>query len=144
VPIVRGCNFPDALLYDVKHHVWYVPSNDGLVRVGMTVVGVALAREVIVFSPKRAGSSFEKAKSFATIESAKWIGSVRAAFDGKVASVNEAAMERPATVNEDCYGAGWLLVVRPGTDDWKEGLVTGDAIAPAYEAWMESEAWPGC
>lgn len=144
MPIVRGCNFPDALFYDVRHHVWYVQADNGLVRVGMTVVGVALAREVIVFSPKRAGVSFEKAKAFATIESAKWIGSVRAAFDGRVVSVNEAAMKRPATVNEDCYGSGWLLVVEPHADNWADGLVTGDAIAAAYEAWMEGEAWPGC
>ncbi len=52
-------------------------------------------------------------------------------------------MKRPAAVNEDCYGAGWLLLVQPDADNWKAELVTGDAIAPAYEAWMEGEAWPG-
>lgn len=142
--IVRGCNFPDELHYDVAHHVWYAPVENGLVRAGITVVGVALAREVIVFTPKRAGTTFEKDRAFAAVESAKWIGSVRSAFDGTVAAVNEEAMRRPALVNEDCYGAGWMLLIKPERDDWRDGLVTGNAISESYEAWMEGEAWPGC
>lgn len=144
MPVVRGCNFPDNLYYDVLRHVWYTPAGDGLVRAGMTQVGVALAREVIVFTPKRRGTSFEKHRAFATVESAKWVGSVRVAFDGTVEEVNENAIRNPALVNSDCYGEGWMLLVRPGTDDWRAGLVTGDAIAKSYEDWMESEAFPGC
>ena len=142
--IVRGCNFPDALLYDVERHVWYAPAEDGLVRAGITQVGVALAREVIVFTPKRPGTSFEQGRAFATVESAKWIGSVRAAFDGVVVAVNEQAMRNTSLVNTDCYGAGWMLLVRPANEAWRGGLVTGAAVAVAYEAWMESEAYPGC
>lgn len=142
--IVRGCNFPDALFYDIAHHVWYAPSNDGLVRAGMTKVGVALAREVIVFTPKRVGNEFEKGRAFATVESAKWVGSVRSGFDGIVSAVNEQAMKKPSLVNEDCYGEGWLVLVKPASENWREGLVTGNAVSESYEAWMESEAWPGC
>ncbi len=144
MPIVRGCNFPDTHFYDVKHHVWYAPEKDGPVRAGMTQVGVALAREVIVFTPKRVGNTFEQHRAFGTVESAKWVGSVRAAFGGTVVAVNEKAMAQTALINTDCYGAGWLLLVKPDSKDWQAGLVTGDAIAAAYEAWMESEAWPGC
>jgi hypothetical protein len=32
-------------------------------------------------------------------------------------------------------------VVRPARDDWREGLITGDAIAPAFEAWMDAEGY---
>ena len=141
---VRGCDFPDHLLYAVPHHVWYLPVGDGLLRAGMTQVGVALAREVIVFTPKRVGREFEKGRALATVESAKWVGSVRAAFDGIVAAVNDEAIRNPARVNDDCYGTGWLLVARPSGGGWREGLVTGDTIAAAYEAWMEAEAFPGC
>ena len=141
---VRGCNFPDELYYDVPHHAWYAPADDGLVRAGMTCVGVALAREVLVFTPRHAGRDFDKGRSFATVESAKWVGAVRSAFDGTVVAVNEAAMKSPDLINTDCYGAGWLLLVRAGDADWRRTLVTGPAIAEAYEAWMEAEAFPGC
>ncbi|MCC6947604.1 MAG: glycine cleavage system protein H [Bradyrhizobiaceae bacterium] len=141
---VRGCEFPDHLFYDVPHHTWYAPVEGGLLRAGMTIIGVALAREVLVFTPKRAGRSFEKGRAFATVESAKWVGSVRAAFDGEVVAVNDDAIRNPALVNDDCYGAGWLLVAKPADDSWRAALVTGDAMAGAYEAWMESEAFAGC
>lgn len=142
--LVRGCSFPDDLLYDVPHHVWYKPDADGLVRAGMTPVAIALAREVLVFTPKRAGSEFDRGRSFATVESAKWVGAVRAAFDGIVVAVNETLIDRPTLANRDPYGEAWMLIVRPAQDDWRAGLVTGDAVAPAYEAWMDSEGFAGC
>lgn len=142
--LVRGCRFPDDLLYDVPNHVWYKPEENGVVRTGMTPVAVVLAREILVFTPKRVGMTFEKGRSFATIESAKWVGAVRAAFDGTVTSVNDALIARPMIANEDCYVDGWMMLVRPANKTWRDGLVTGEALGTAYEAWMEEEAFPGC
>jgi len=144
VATVRGCSFPDHLFYDVPNHIWYTPLDDGTVRAGMTPVAVVLAREVLVFTPKRVGRRVEAGRSFATIESAKWVGAARAAFDGMVVAVNETLIERPFVVNGDPYGEGWMLVVRPSHQNWRDGLVTGDAIAPAYEAWMDAESFEGC
>lgn len=142
--VVRGCRFPDDLLYDVPHHTWYRAESGGIVRVGLTPVAIVLAREVLVFTPKRVGRPFETGRSFATIESAKWAGAVRAAFDGTVAAVNEALIDRPTIANTDCYGEGWMMLVRPGSSEWRAALVSGPGIAAAYEAWMESEAFGGC
>jgi hypothetical protein len=33
-----------------------------------------------------------------------------------------------------------MVIVRPARDDWRADLVTGDAIAPAFEAWMATGA----
>ena len=141
---VRGCLFPEVLHYDVPHNVWYDDAGEGLVRAGITPVGVALAREVLVFTPKRAGRSFGAGRAIATMESAKWIGSVRAAFAGTVEAVNEPLAARATVLNHDCYGEGWMLLVRPATPDWRTGLVTGAAVGPAYEAWMEANGFEGC
>ncbi len=142
--IVRGCDFPDGLFYDVATHTWYQPADEGLVRFGITRVGLALAREVLVFTPKRVGHECEKGRSVATMESAKWVGSVRIAFDGTVVAINEALIQRPVIINEDCYGGGWMLLVRPAAASWRDALIPGTALAEAYEAWMEREAFPGC
>lgn len=141
---VRGCAFPDALLYDVPNLLWYQPDGDGTVRVGLTPVATALSGTMLGFTPKRPGRDFEKDRSFATIESGKWVGPARAAFDGVVVAFNEALMERPNIANADAYGAGWMLVVKPSQADWRGGLVTGAAIAPAFEAWMQAEGFKGC
>ena len=141
---VRGCPFPETLHYNVPCHVWYADAPGGLVRAGITPVGVALAREVLIFTPKRVGRDVDPGKAMATVESAKWVGSVRAAFAARVAATNPALATRATAVNRDCYGEGWMLLLAPAAPGWRDGLVTGTAIAPAYEAWMEAEGFEGC
>jgi glycine cleavage system H protein len=132
--------FPDHLLYDMENQIWYEPLGDGTARVGFTSWAVALMGEVLVFTPKRLGRDFEKGRSFATIEGGKWVGSARAAFDGVVAAHNESLVRNPELLMRDAYGAGWMLVVRPLHADWHAGLVTGPAIAPAFEQWFATGA----
>lgn len=141
---VRGCRFPEDRFYDVPHHVWYLPLGDGLVRAGMTPVGVALAREVLIFTPKRVGRPVEAGRAMATVESAKWVGSVRAGFAARVEAVNEALARGAAVVNRDCYGEGWLLVLRPAAEDWQGALTPGAEVERVYADWMEREGFDGC
>jgi len=143
--IVRGCPFPAHLLYDVTNHMWYEPIGNGLIRCGMTVIGPAMAdRRIYAFTPRRVGREVEAGRSCATIESSKWVGPARIAFDGVVVENNEAAIERPSLLVEDCYGAGWMMIVRPAGDDALGNLLTGEAIGPAYEHWMNAEDFRGC
>ena len=81
MPIVRGCNLPDDLLYDVDNHTWYLELGDGTVRMGMTAVATALAGELVAFTPKKIGREVKAGKSCATIESGKWVGPARSAAD---------------------------------------------------------------
>jgi glycine cleavage system H protein len=142
---VRGCPLEPDRLYDVEQHLWYMALQGGLVRLGMTSVATALAGEVLAFTPKRVGRRFDVGRSCATIESGKWVGPARAAFGGTVVEVNDALIQRPSLANRDPYGAGWMLVAQP--DDPAAalaGLITGSALAPAYEAWMTREGFAGC
>ena len=141
---VHGCHFPDHLHYDVLNLIWYEPLDDGTIRVGLTPVATALSGPMLAFTPKRPGREFEVGKSFATIESGKWVGPARAAFAGIVVTISESLMARPNIANADPYGNGWMLTVRPAEADWRDVLVTGPAIAPAFEAWMQAEAFTGC
>ena len=115
---VLGCSLPLGLFYDVPNHMWCAPETDGLVRMGMTAVAVAVAvalaqGRVFAFTPKRPGWAIEKGKSAATIESSKWVGPARAAFDGEVVTVNDGLIDRPSLMVADPYGAGWMLLARP-------------------------------
>ncbi len=144
MPIIRGCRFPDDLLYDVPHHLWYAPLPDGTVRVGLTSVAVAMAGDILAFTPKRVGKPLEANRSCATIESGKWVGAARIAFDGMCLAVNEPMINRPSMANRDCYGTGWMLLARPDNVADLTRLTPGAALAPVYEAWMEREQFPGC
>jgi len=138
---VQDDEFPDDLFYDMENQIWYEPLGDGTVRAGFTTWAAKLMGEVLVFTPKRIGRTFEKGRSFAVVEGGKWVGSARAAFNGVVISHNE-LLHRPAElVNEDSYGQGWMLVVRPSNDDWRKELVTGAEIVAAFETWFASGAY---
>lgn len=66
---IRGCVFPKRFHYDIENHMWYEPLTGGLVRLGMTMVGPALADyRIFAFTPKRVGRAVEAQKSCATIE----------------------------------------------------------------------------
>ena len=134
-------DYPDDRFYDMNNQIWYEPLADGTVRAGFTPWAAALMGEILVFTPKRIGREFEKDRSFAVIEGGKWVGTARAAFDGVVVAHNEDVIDRPELIGEDAFGAGWMLVVRPARADWREGLVTGQAIAPAFAAWLATEAY---
>ena len=113
------------------------------IRAGFTPIAIELAGDVLVFTPKRIGQDFEAQRSFATIECGKWIGAARAAFDGSVVAANEELERRPKLLNEDAFGAGWMLIVRAASDAWRDRLVTGPAIGPAFAAWIAAEAYKG-
>jgi glycine cleavage system H protein len=139
--IIDGRDYPEHLHYDMDNQIWYEPLADGTLRLGFTPWAASLMGDVLVFTPKRLGRDFETDRSFAVVEGGKWVGSARAAFDGVVVAHNEALMRRPELLNEDAFGAGWMLVVRPTGEHWRLRLVTGEKIAPAFEAWLASGAY---
>lgn len=145
MPVVKGCFLPDELLYDVENQLWYRPSADGLVEVGMTSVALAMAVTLVAVTPKRPNRRIEAGQACAVVETGKLVSAARIAFSGFVERSNEALMERPQITSSDPYGAGWLVVVRP--DDWptvRAALVPGHEVAVPYAAKMRREKFPGC
>jgi len=142
---VKGCNIPDDLYYNVDNNVWARREADGTVTLGMTTYAAALAGQIVSCTPKKVGRSVEQNKSAATVESGKWVGPVKAPVAGEVVAVNEALAASPATVNADPYGSGWMVRIKP--NNWEAdsaALVTGAAVAPAFEAKMNAEGFDGC
>ena len=80
----------------------------------------------------------------AIVESAKWVGAVKAGFAGTIAELNEAVLHRATLVNFDCYGAGWMFRLAPADDDWAATLTLGANIGQVYEDWMENMGFEGC
>jgi glycine cleavage system H protein len=141
--LVQGREYPEHLYYDLDNQIWYEPLADGTIRAGFTPIAIELAGEVLVFTPKRVGRDFEAQRSFATIECGKWVGAARAAFDGVVVAANAELELRPRLLNEDAFGAGWMLIVRAAREGWRERLTTGAAVGPAFAAWIAAEAYQG-
>ena len=137
---VRGCSIPEDRYYWVEKHAWARPEADGTVTIGITDVAQRLAKGIINATAKEAGRTVQKGKSAGTLESGKWVGPVTSPVTGEIVEVNEAAKAKPALINEDPYGQGWFVRVKPA--DWPSEsatLLTGDAAVAAYQKFMEEQ-----
>jgi len=59
--------------------------------------------------------------------------------------VNDELAGKPSLVNEDPYGAGWMVILKP--EGWaavKPTLVVGSQVGPKYEAKMDADGFAGC
>lgn len=141
---VRGCRIPDDLLYSVENNVWARQEGEEI-TVGLTAYACALAGQIVSYTPKRTGKDVKKNQSCATVESSNWVGPAKAPLGGEVVATNEAVAARPELINEDPYGEGWLVKIKP--NNWAEDctdLLTGGEALVAFEARMESEYFNGC
>jgi glycine cleavage system H protein len=134
---VRGFEFPDELHYLVDQDVWARPEADGNITVGVTSLAAHLAVEFYGYMPKPVGTAVDQNRAFAAVEMSKTIRSARAPVAGTIVAVNVDAVARPALINEDPYGKGWLARFAPA--DWVRDartLITGAAIPAAMEHYL--------
>lgn len=142
---VRGCDLPDDLFYNVEHNVWTRRESDGTITVGMTAYACSLSGDIVSYTPKKAGKEIEQHKSVATVESGKWVGPVKAPVSGVIVAINDAVTAKPAGINADPYGNGWLVKMKPNNWDGESGgLITGSAVATTFEAKMAADGFGGC
>lgn len=113
---LHGLEFPAELRYAPAYNLWLREDADGCLTLGLTAYGCALYGQIFAFTGKRAGARIERDRSFGVVEFAKAAASARSPLAGELVESNEALLERPGLINQDCYGAGWLVRLRPR--DW--------------------------
>jgi len=140
--IVRGCNFPEDRYYHADLNVWLKQESPGVLLLGATSFGVALAAEFVAFLPKPAGTQVEAGRAVGLLELSKTMVSVRSPVNATILAHNAAAVADPSLISTDPYHGGWLL--RLGVGDWQSAqLVSGAAIVAAFEQAMDLENFTG-
>lgn len=143
MPVIRGCNIPEELYYNLEKHVWAKPLDGGVVRVGMTQVAGKLAGgklTAVTVKAKNIGQEVRAGKSAATVESSKYVGPVPAPITGVLLRVNDKLAADPNLPIADPYGEGWIVEIQASAwDSEKDALVTGPAGVAAYQAKLDAE-----
>ncbi len=140
--ILAGMTFPDELWYAPEHSMWLREEAGGEVTLGLTEYGVALFGDIFAFTPKRVGLQIEVDRSLGVVEFAKAAASAKSPIAGTVVAHNEQLERRPALINRDCYGAGWMIQLRP--DDWasaKTKLLRGEKAVAAFVAQAQQDGF---
>jgi len=124
---LRGCDFPDDLLYDADTHLWFAPEAEGVYRVGVTPFGVAIAGEILLFTAKPAGVRLAAGRSFGLLEAGKTVFPVKTPLAIELLEANPALERSARAMNRDAYGC-WLVRVR------------ADAAAAVLQGWPAARA----
>jgi glycine cleavage system H protein len=102
-----------ADIKDLKYtaeHEWVLV--DGTVAtVGITAYAAEKLGDIVFVDLPKAGSAVAEGKVVGEIESTKSVGELFAPVNGTVVESNEAVMANPELVNNDPFGAGWLIKV---------------------------------
>jgi len=105
-------DLPEDLLY-TKDHEWVRKHDDGSVTVGITDYAQESLGDITFVEFPEAGDRFEAGDSFGVVESVKAASDLYMPVGGEVVEANEEVDEAPELVNQDPYGKGWLLKIKP-------------------------------
>ena len=102
-------NVPSELRYS-REHEW-VRVDGNVARIGITDFAQESLGDVVFVQLPDAGLDTVAGASVAEIESTKSVSDVYVPVSGVVQQVNDALVGAPELVNQDPYGAGWILEV---------------------------------
>ena len=121
-------SYPDDLLYHSEHD--WARVEDEQATFGITWYAQDSLGEVVFLQLPEVGSSVTRDEPYAEVESVKAVSDVVAPLTGEVVEVNGALGDAPETINEDPYGAGWLVKVKLADPSQAQALMD----AAAYQA----------
>ena len=101
--------YPADLRYTREHEWARVEGNRA--RVGITHYAQDQLGDVVFVELPKVGTQVRHMQSFGVVESVKAVSDLFAPLSGEVVEVNQSLTERPEQVNQDSYGAGWLIVI---------------------------------
>jgi len=108
---VGAYEVPEGLYYS-KDFEWIKVEGDKI-RMGVTDYAQKSLREIVYAELPSAGGEVKQGEPYGTVESVKAVSDLIAAATGTIEEVNDEAQSKPELLNEDPYGKGWLLVVKP-------------------------------
>ncbi|MBV1780529.1 glycine cleavage system protein GcvH [Paeniglutamicibacter sp. ABSL32-1] len=97
-----------SLRYSAEHE-WVDASTP--TKVGISQVAADALGDVVYVDLPEVGDTVTAGETCGEVESTKSVSDLYAPVTGTIVEVNQEAIDNPAILNEDPYGAGWLFTV---------------------------------
>lgn len=104
-------NFPTNVKYTSEHE-WIRMEGDEA-YVGITDYAQDQLGDIVFVDITTEGETLGKGEVFGTIEVVKTVSDLFLPIGGEVLEVNPELEEHPELVNQDPYGEGWLVKIKP-------------------------------
>jgi glycine cleavage system H protein len=124
-------NFPEELKY-TKEHEW-VRVKGNTATVGITDWAQDQLGDIVFVELPEEGEQVEKGDTFGVVESTKSVSDLYLPVSGTVVEVNDPLLDAPETINDDCYGEGWMIRIEIADKADLDDLMT----AEEYEAFIK-------
>ena len=122
---------PKGLLY-TKDHEWAKIEGDVAV-IGITDHAQNQLGELTFVELPDVGKEVKQKGELAVVESSKAASDVYSPVTGKVIEVNKALQTKPETVNDECYGSGWICKIQITDKGTTQNLIG----AAEYEVYLK-------
>ena len=124
---------PADLSY-ARTHEWVRRLNDGNVEVGITDHAQAALGDLVFVQLPELGHNVAAQEACCVVESVKAASDVYAPLGGSVIAINDALAKEPELINQDPYGRGWLMRLKPAAGAAPALLSATDYKSLAEEA----------
>jgi len=105
-------NVPADLKYTASHE-WVRSLPDGSVEIGITDHAQHALGDLVFVEVPDAGRDVKAGEACAVVESVKAASDVYSPVAGTVLAGNPALAAAPELLNQDCYGQGWMIRLKP-------------------------------
>ena len=114
-------NIPEDLIY-TEEHEWVRVTGENAI-VGITDYAQSQLGDIIFLELPDVADKIIAGEPFGEIEAVKTVSELYAPVDGTVIEVNNNLEDFPEKVNQDCYGDGWIIKIKPENKIEKEDLL---------------------
>lgn len=113
----------------LQTHEWHKLEAD-IVTIGVTQFAVDELTDITFLDVKKKSGAIRAGDTFGEIESVKATSDLYCGIDATVVEINHDAIRNPAIINQDPFGRGWLIKVKPNDPSQLKRLMD----AAAYDA----------
>ena len=103
-------NIPEELKY-TKDHEW-IRIDGEILTIGITDFAQSELGDIVYVEVDTLDETLEAEAVFGTVEAVKTVSDLFLPVSGEIIELNEALEDAPEQVNEDPYGAGWMVKVK--------------------------------
>jgi glycine cleavage system H protein len=110
-------------------HEWARQEGD-LMVCGITDHAQEELSDVVYVELPEVGATLPKDAAFGVVESVKAASDLYMPMGGEIVEINEALEDSPEIINDDPFGAGWMIKFKPSESSEWDGLLSPEG----YEA----------
>lgn len=115
----------------LKSHEWHKIEGN-TVTLGISKFAVDELTDITFVELPSVGDEFSAGDEIGEIESVKTTSELYSGVGGKVVAVNEELENNPGLINEDPFGAGWLIKIEVSSSDEFDGLLSSEDYDKQY------------